>query len=132
MASVKKFGEAVVITSAAKLEDIRKLAKYRPEALTLRDEETQEPLFCIGVTAKRAGSISAFGAEFGGADGNGFAQVTMAYAGPAGDDEAVKAAIADSIGKAVALLSKLEATLPAALEEVDAEVANILASIEVG
>ena len=131
MANVKKFGEAVVITSAAKLEDIRKIAKYRPEALILRDEN-DEPLFGICVSANRRGEISPFGIEFGGCDGNGFAQMTAAYAGPAGDDDAVKAAIADSIGAQVAMLTKLEESFPALIEEIDAEVAAILASIEIG
>lgn len=133
MASVKKFGEAVVITSGLKLEDIRKIAKYRPEALVLLSEgEEKEPVFCIAPCEKRAGGISKYGAEFGGCDANGFAQVTMAYAGPDGDEETVKAAIADSIGGAVNMLTRLEAGLPAVVRQIDAEIAAIMANIEVG
>lgn len=130
MANVKKFGEAVVITSAAKLEDIKKIAKYRPEALTLYSEgEEKEPLFCVGVTGNRSGCISKFGIEFGGASEDGYAQVTTVYTGPA---EGVKAALADSVGPQVVMLNKLEATFPAVLEAIDADVAAINACIEIG
>ena len=133
MANVKKFGEAVVITSAAKLEDIAKIAKYRPEALTLYSEgEDKEPLFMIGTCPKRVGEVSEYGIAFGGADGNGFAQATVVYTGPAGNDDEVKAAIADSMGAQIAMLTKLEETFPALLEQIDADIASILSSIEIG
>ena len=132
MANVKKFGEAVVITSAAKLEDIEKIAKYAPDALILYSEgEEKEPVFAVGVTPKRAGNFSQAGIEFGGADGQGYAQVTLGYAGPVGTDDEVKAAIADSMGAAVVMLTKLEATFPAVLAKIDADIAEILSSIEI-
>ena len=130
MAQVRKFGEAVVITSAAKLEDIKKLAKYRPEALILYSEgEEKEPVFAVGLSGKKTGSISKYGVEFGGASEDGFAQVTTLYAGP---EENVREALADTIGPQVVLLSKLEETFPAVLEQIDADIAEIMASIEIG
>jgi len=130
MAQVKKFGEAVVITSAAKLEDIRKIAKYRPNALVLMGgEDGKEPVFCVGLSNKRSGSINSLSISFGGCNEEGFAQVTFAYEGPAAD---VKAALADSIGPQVTMLSKLEESFPAVLEEIDADVSRIMASIEIG
>ena len=130
MANVKKFGEAVVITSAAKLEDIRKIAKYRPEALVLMGgEDGKEPLFAVGLSSSRAGSINGCSVNFGGCNEEGFAQVTVSYCGPAED---VKAHLADSIGPQVSMLGKLEATWPAVLTEIDADVAQIMASIEIG
>lgn len=130
MANVKKFGEAVVITSAAKLEDLKKISKYRPEALILMGgEDNKEPIFAVGLSAKRCGSINGFSVDFGGCNEDGFAQVTVNYCGPT---ENVKEHLADSIGRQVAMLSKLEETFPAVLAEIDADVERIMASIEIG
>lgn len=130
MANVKKFGEAVVITSAAKLEDIKKIAKYCPEALTLfSEDEEKEPLFGVGVAGNRSGCVSKSGIEFGGASEDGYAQATTVYTGPA---DGVKAALADSLGPQIVMLNKLEATFPAVLEAIDADVAAIEACIEIG
>ena len=50
-------GEAVVVTSSMKLEDLETIAKYRPEALTLKGgEDGKEPIFAISIT-KGAGDI---------------------------------------------------------------------------
>lgn len=130
MAKVKKFGEAVVITSEAKLEDIRKIAKYRPKALVVMGgEDGKEPVFAVGLSAKRSGSINSFSVDFGGCNEEGFAQVTVNYCGP---DTDVKAHLADSIGPQISMLSQLEAAWPAVIAEIDAEVAGIMANIEVG
>lgn len=130
MANIKKFGEAVVITSGAKLEDIKKIAKYRPEALTLYSEgEEKEPVFCVGLSDDRAGSVSKFGIEFGGASADGHAQVTAVYTGP---EEGVAEALADTLGPQIVMLSKLEESFPGILEAIDADVAAIMSCIEIG
>ena len=130
MANIKKFGTAVVVTSAAKLEDIRKIAKYRPEALILYSEgEEKEPMFGVGISGCRSGSISKCGIEFGGASEDGFAQVTTHYDGP---DENVKQALADSIGPQVMMLTQLEETFPAVIADIDANVEKIMESITIG
>lgn len=130
MANCKKFGEAVVITSAAKLEDIRKIEKYRPDALVvLGGEDGKEPIFAVGLSSKRSGSINSFSIDFGGCNEDGFAQVTVSYCGP---NENVKAHLADSIGPQLTMLGKLEESWPAVLAEIDADVDRIMASIEIG
>ncbi len=129
MANIRKFGEAVVLTSTLKLEDIKKAKKYKPNALVVYGgEDGKEPVFAIGTSQNRCGGINSFSIDFGGCDAEGFAQVTLTYAGP---DEGVKEALADSVGKQVIQLAKLEASLPAVLEEIDAEIAAIMATIEV-
>lgn len=129
MAKVKKFGEAVVITSAAKLEDLKKIAKYRPDALILMGgEDGKEPIFGIGLSATRAGSINKFSINFGGCNDDGFAQVTVSYCGPT---ENVKAHLADDIGHQLTMLNELEETFPAVLAEIDADVERVMASIEI-
>ena len=129
MANVKKFGEAVVITSEAKLEDLKKITKYRPEALILMGgEDGKEPIFGVGLSASRAGSINECSINFGGCNDDGFAQVTVNYCGPTDN---VKAHLADDIGRQLTMLHELEKTFPAVLAEIDADVERIMASIEI-
>lgn len=130
MAKVKVIGEAAVVLSELKLDDLKKVAKYRPEALTLRGEdEKKSPIFKVGVSSCRMGEIGAFGACFGAADGDGFATITIAPLAAEGED--LKEAVAEKIGPAILHLNKLEAKLPAVIEEIDAEHAAIIGNIEI-
>lgn len=132
MAKITIAGEAIVVTSAVKLEDYRKVAKYRPKALTLLGgEDGKEPIFRAGVSNGGAGTIGKYGAEFATAthDEQKLASITLVYTGEAGND--IKETVADEIGPAVMLLNKLEATLPDVLAEIDAEKAQILENITV-
>lgn len=129
MAKITIAGEAVVITSSMKLEDLRKIAKYRPDALTLKGgEDGKEPIFCVCVT-KGTGSINNNGASFSSAthDDQKLATITMM----ASEDGDIKEAVAEKYGVPVLNLNKLEATLPAVLAEIDAEKASILENITV-
>lgn len=130
MAKITIAGDAVVITSAMKLEDIKTIKKYRPDALVLKGgEDGKEPIFCISVTSG-TGSINQYGAEFGAEthDDNKLAVITLICRHGEGD---IKEAVADTIGAYVMTLNKLEETLPAALEEIAAEKEQILANITV-
>ena len=130
MAKIVIAGEAVVITSAVKLEDIRKVAKYRPEALILKGgEDGKEPIFRLGVT-NGAGKINKYGAEFGAEtrDENKFATLTMCLDGVTGD---VKEAVAEAIGVSILNLNKIEETIPAVIAEIDAEKNDILSNISI-
>lgn len=132
MAKIVIAGEAVVVTSSIKLEDYRKIAKYRPKALTLTGgEDGKEPIFRVGVTNGSNGTIGKYGAEFANAthDEQKLASITLVYTGAAG--ESIKETVADEIGPAVMLLNRLEDTLPNVLEEIDAEKARILENITV-
>ena len=65
MAKVTVAGQAVVITSGVKLEDIKTIAKYRPDALVLKGgKDDKEEIFRVGVTEGK-GSINQYGASFG-------------------------------------------------------------------
>lgn len=130
MAKIKVIGEAAVVVSQLKLDEIKKVAKYRPDALTLRaDDEKKSPIFKIGVSSNRMGEIGAFGASFGAADGDGFAVITVAPLALDGED--VKEAVAEKIGPAILHLNKLEESLPGVIDEINGEHDDILANIEV-
>lgn len=75
MAKIVIAGDAVVITSALKLSDIKTVEKYRPNELILKGgEDGKEPIFALGTTTG-SGNINAVGASFGreASDGSGLA-----------------------------------------------------------
>jgi len=131
MANVRVVGDACVITSVLKKEDILKVQKYRPEALVLHGgEDGKEELFRIAATDRHAGKISTYGAEFGGEsrDENQYATITMMISG---FDDNLLDGLADAFGPALLKLNKLEETIPGILEEIDAEKAEILSNITI-
>ena len=130
MAKIVIAGEAVVVTSAIKLEDLRKVAKYRPDALVLKGgEDGKEPVFRIGVCSG-TGKINKYGAEFGAEthDDAKLATITLVTDALEGD---IREAVAEAIGASILNLNKLEETIPAVLAEIDAEKAAILGNITV-
>lgn len=130
MAKIVIAGDAVVITSALKLEDIKTIAKYNPEALTLKGgEDGKEPIFAIGVT-NGPGNINDVGASFGreSYDNEKLAVITMVTNGATGD---VKEWVADRIGGAIMKLNALEEKLPAVLEELAGQKAAVMEAITV-
>lgn len=132
MAKITIAGQAVVVTSAMKLEDIKTIKKYRPDALTLRGgEDGKEPIFCIGVCTDGDGDINKYGAEFAHATHDDAKLATITKIIPHDDDVDIKAVVAETIGVYVLNLNKLEETLPSVMNEIAAEKARILANITV-
>lgn len=130
MAKIVVAGDAVVITSDMKLEDIKTIKKYRPEALVLKGgEDGKEPIFRLGV-CNGAGSITKYGAEFGAEthDEDKKAMMTLILDT---DKENVKEVVADTVGAYVMTLNKLEATLPAVLDDIKAEKERIMNNITI-
>lgn len=131
MAKVTIAGQAVVITSEFKLEELAKIEKYRPDTLTLKGgEDGKEPIFRI-VARKGAGGgeINRYGATFTSEsnDDAKLATITMAFTGA----ENVQDFVAEELGGSIINLNKLEASLNGVLGEIDAEKALILESITV-
>ena len=130
MANITIAGKAVVITSSLKLEDIRKVEKYRPEALILMGgKDDKEQIFRIGGKGSGTGVLGKYGAEFANAtrDEAKLACITMVME----DVDDVQTAFKDKYGAALLNLNKLEGQIPAALEAIDAEVAEIDSHITV-
>lgn len=128
MAKIVIAGDAVVITSALKMEDLKTLEKYRPESMILYDEE-KSPVFRIGI-ASCTGSIGAYCAEFNGAshDENGYATLTMMLSQGEGD---ARERVAEIVGSAIIKLDELEEKLFPVLHEVQHERDRVLEKIEV-
>lgn len=130
MPNIKIAGSAVVITSAMKLEDLRTIAKYRPDALVVKGgEDGKEPVFVVSVT-NGEGSINKYGASFA-EESYGeekLATITMSITPGAGD---IKEVIADELGTAIGYLTQLEATLPEVLKAVKDERKALMENIEI-
>ena len=105
-ASVTVMGEAAVITSALKLDDILLAKKYRPDALKLyADDKKTEQIFGIDVTSRSSGAINKNGATFSEVtDQNGNATITMSI----DRDENIEETLTDTIGMGLLYLNQLE------------------------
>lgn len=125
MAKIIIAGNAVVTKSNLTLGDITKIAKYRPNALSLVDENKTE-YFRIGVGS--SGSISKFGISFADAGAEGKAFVTILA--PTGTEDVAKFA-EEEIGKAIINLDAVEAKAAEALSSINDELAEIRANISV-
>lgn len=119
MSKIKIAGNAVVVESALKLEDIKAVKKYRPNALLLMEgkEGYEEPVFAIDVTGGM-GNINCNGAEFAGATESGNAVLTIAVCGPIPD---VKKYVTDNLTGAIMNLNKLETQVTKVLEQIAAD-----------
>lgn len=126
-------GNAVVVTSELRLEDIQLLEKYKPEALIVRGgEDGKEPMFRIASTVA-AGNINDYGASFNGVtrDGSGKATVTLGLPVVEGGVDELRSVVADALGEAVLYIQKLESELPAVIEDVKAKRAALMESITI-
>lgn len=129
MAKIKVLGQAVVVTSSIKLEDIKKVKKYRPDALILKGgEDGKEQIFALGVGE---GSVNKYGASFNREtrDNDKLATMTLTTSY---DGEDIQEHVADELGEALVKLRAIEEKFPAIIAEVDAERAAIMADITVG
>lgn len=128
MAKIVIAGDAVVLTSELKLEDIKTIEKYRPEALILKGgEDGKEPLFGLGTT-DGPGEISQYGAEFSNETRDETKRAMMTLFINSESDN-IKEVVADKLGSCIAMLNKLESTLPTVLNEIQNEKAQIMNSI---
>ena len=131
MAKVKVVGNAIVVTSELKLEDLKLVQKYRPEALILYGgKEGDEPIFRIS-TEGNAG-INEFGATFvdESRDGQKLATITASFAYD-GEAEKLKELIAEELGGALMNIGKLERKLPAIIREINEQKESVVSQIEI-
>lgn len=129
MAKITITGDALVITSGMKLDTLRQIKKYRPEALTALDKE-KVPVFCIDVG--KVGSANKNGIVFTSAthDEDGFATFTEVIPSGLSAGEA-RTYAADKYGNILLKLNALEGTLNAVLDSITEEIQTVNESIEV-
>lgn len=119
-------GSALVIRSAHSLEELEKVASYKPEALMLKDEKGNVQ---FTVTPGVNGSADARNLVYSetAPDGSGKACLTLGR--PAGADP--KKAVAAKYGPIIAKANKIEEQVAAALNEVNAMLADVEGQIVV-
>lgn len=131
MAKIIIAGDAIVVKSDKKLEDIKTLEKYNPKALSLFAEEDgkKTEIFKVGSTTGN-GSINQYGASFGSVahDGSGLATITLPV--PA-DVENVVDYASDLIGPAIVHLNQVEDGIALGLATVAAQKKQIAENIVV-
>lgn len=121
MAKLQKVGEAIVITSKVKAEDIYRVEKFKPEALELRKEK--EVVFKVNMCY--GASVSNYGVCFANENAEGYAQMTFMT------DLETKEEVTEEYGVVIANLNKVEAKIEAALTKVTKLFDSVSDSIEV-
>lgn len=106
-------GDRVVVTSTVSLDNLRLVAKHRPDALCLKDEEGNET-FRVGVGSN---NISPKGVSYANATYNEGGLATVSALIPEGTEDA-KDYVVDTYGLAIANLNKVEAALPDIVREI--------------
>lgn len=123
-AGIKVLAGTVAIEVGFTPEQIKEICRYRPEAMKLKDEKGNS-LFTVAKVSKENGSINSIGAEFGNAhSASGNAVIKLEATGD------VRQWIEEHIGVSILNLQKVEAQWASALDEIAAEKAAVLGTIE--
>lgn len=122
-------GSAIVLKSGLELATLKKLGKYQPGAMEMRDEKDRL-VFKVAVAGEGEGSVSEKAIYFAPVthDADGLATVTMSI--PASVHDA-KDYVADLLGGVYPKLEALELSMIDASDEVDAAKAQMLENITV-
>lgn len=124
-AGIKVLAGTVAIEVGFTPDQIKEICRYRPDAMKLKDEKGNS-LFTVAKVNKANGSINSIGAEFGDAhSATGNAVIKLEATG-----EDVKKWIEENIGVSILNLQKVEAQWAQALDEIAAEKAAVLGTIE--
>lgn len=123
-------GNALIVTSSMKAEDLLKIKKAKPEALALTEENdgVKSMVFFVDVALGGEPCIEPEFIVFDGTthDAEKYATATILLRGDIGDP---RETVAELFGAELMKLRRLEATLPAVLETVQAEHAALLECI---
>ena len=128
MANVKIIGNAMVLTSDLKVEELNTVKKYTKDGLKLKDEKGNE-IFSIACTPGHS-SISSYGVSYGEENAEGYAQASLVL------DESIKAeermaTVLDNYAIAIGNLKTLETYIREAYTGINKTVEEIKDSIEV-
>lgn len=129
MSKVKVVGNAVVITSDLKAEELKNVKKFTKDGLKLKDAKGNE-IFSISCKPNTESSISEYGICYGEVNAEGYAQATLLI------DETVNAekrvdVILDNYAIAIGNLNALESYIRETIVELSATIEGIKESIEV-
>lgn len=131
--NAKLNGTALVVTSAIKTKEIKELAARCPDALNLYEGEGDKKELVFNVSLSRNGDaeLQDFCIVFNGTsyDEAKLATATIMLRGDLGENP--KETIADLFGPALKNLKDWEAGIPAVLQKVDTEHAELVSLVQV-
>lgn len=123
MANIKILGNAAVLTSTLKAEDINKLARFKPEALKIINKETKNEIFAISFGYRP--NVTPYGVSFTDKTEDGYAQTTIALPPGFVDDKDKIEFVKNQYGYILLNLNKLEAQAQETLNVTAAEFASM-------
>lgn len=129
MAKTTIAGNSLVITSSVPMATWKTVEKLRPQSMILFGGKTgEEALFRAATGEPGEGKVTKYGVVFDGEtyDDRGLATVTVAGFCPEGDP---RQAVYEQFGSILSLLGKLEESLGGVMDEINAEKATIMGSI---
>jgi hypothetical protein len=124
---IKIAGNAIVLTSKLKLDTIKKLEKYVPNALVLVSTEKDEETEIFRIATGKVGSVSKYGISFATADKNGFATITTNIPEDVTDK---KEYVKDNYATILLMLKDIEAVANTTLAEFEADYEKLDEEIE--
>lgn len=128
---IKIFGDALVITSALKKQDIETANKFFPEALTLkkRVDEKTEPVFALALGS--TGSFNKNGVIFDSADEEGYACVTVCGCPTPLTQQQKAEQFVENEARAIAYATELEDQITDALAQHSALIERVSSAVEI-
>lgn len=129
MANIIITGSAVVLKSSVTLETIKKLKKYAPDSLILRDEK-ERLIFKVDVATEGAGDFTNKAVYFAPVTHDPAGLATVSFGIPDTVSDA-KAWVADELGNAFPKLQELEAVMETQSALVDAAKTAMMENISV-
>lgn len=120
-------GTTITVKSNIKMDDMKKIAAYRPNALKLFDTDEDGhkiPVFSVGVTRPGMGCISDFGVCFGNTTFDDDKTCCVTIGIPEGTED-VRKFVSEKIGMSIVMLDKVEAQITPALEEIAIDEATV-------
>lgn len=127
--TIKIVGQALVITSSLKRDDIETLAKYNPKALRLVEKQKDSDVEKFRVSVGEGNSISRCGISFGNVTADGLAQCSVLLPNMEADKRADF--VKNELGMALYSLSQIETQTAAALTTVKATLDTVMAGVTV-
>lgn len=132
MARIIVAGNSIIVESGYTLEDLKKIERYSPSSLELRNEISGAGIFKVGTTNGN-GTIGTYGASFGceSRTGSGKALITMEIPQSVPNNEAaIQQYIEETVGVALLRLNSVERGLDDVLRGIEIKRSEILHSIE--
>lgn len=126
---VYAMGTAVSISTTVSMDELARLTKKLPEALSLYEGEGKEKHEVFRVMTGSQTQLENWGACFNGTTTNGMAMMTLDVSGKP-DDVSAKEFIAEKYGAALLRLRQVEEQFIPALELLDAQRSQIEGLIE--